>query len=80
MIGNCQKGYGQMLARGFAEIPESYRSFYSYAYDFLNGKITSDQFLEKHEQNIMDNFEQGLANAEIGYGDLENPANEPTGK
>ena len=80
MIGNCQKGYGQMLARGFAEIPESYRSFYSYAYDFLNGKITSDQFLEKHEQNIMDNFETGLNNAEIGYGDLENPANEPTGK
>jgi ABC-type glycerol-3-phosphate transport system substrate-binding protein len=79
MIGNCQKDYGQALARGLAEIPESYRAFYNYCYDYLNGKITVDNFLEQHEQNIRDYFEQAMTNAQIGYSDLENPANEPTG-
>lgn len=80
MIGNCQKGYGQALARGFAEIPESYRAFYDYSYRYLTGAIDVDQFLEEHEQNIMDNFETGMVTSNIGYSDLENPANEPTGQ
>ena len=80
MIGNCQKDYGQALARGFAEIAESYRSFYNYSYDYLTGTIDVDNFLEQHQQNIMSNLEQGMANAEIGLSDLENPASEPTGQ
>lgn len=80
MIGNCQKGYGQALARGFAEIPESYRAFYDYCYRYLTGAIDVDQFLTEHQQNIMTNFETGMVNSQIGYSDLENPANEPTGE
>lgn len=80
MIGNVQKGYGQALARGFAEIPESYRAFYDYCYRYLTGAIDVDQFLVEHEQNIMDNFETGMVNTQIGYSDLDNPANEPTGE
>lgn len=80
MIGNCQKSYGQSLARGFCEIPESYRSFYQYCYDYLTGSINVDEFLDQHQKNMDDNFETGMKNNEIGYSDLENPANEPTGE
>lgn len=80
MIGNVQKSYGQSLARGFAEIPESYRAFYDYCLEFLQGKIDVDQFLEKHQANIDENFETGMTNSKITLEDLANPANEPTGE
>lgn len=80
MIGNCQKSYGNSLARGFCEIQESMRAFYDYSYDFLRGDITVDQFLEKHQANMDEFFEQGMTNSKITLEDLENPANEPTGE
>ncbi len=80
MIGNCQKSYGNSLARGFNEIPESYRAFYDYCLELLQGKIDVDTFLEKHQANIDENFETGMTNSKITLEDLENPANEPTGE
>ena len=80
MIGNCQKSYGNSLARGFGEIAESYRSFYNYSYDYLTGAIDVDNFLQQHQQNIMDNLEQAMSNENISFNDLENPASEPTGE
>lgn len=80
MIGNVQKSYGQSLARGFAEIPESYRAFYDYCLEFLQGKIDVDAFLQKHQANIDEHFETGMTNSKITLEDLENPANEPTGE
>lgn len=80
MIGNCQKSYGNSLARGFGEIAESYRSFYNYSYDYLTGAIDVDNFLQQHQQNIMDNLEQAMSNEHISFNDLENPASEPTGE
>lgn len=80
MVGNCQKSYGNSLARGFCEIQESMRDFYDYSYDFLRGTITVDQFAEKHQANMEQYFKQGMENSKITFEDLENPANEPTGE
>ncbi len=80
LVGNCQKEYCQTLSRGFAGIPESYRSFYNYCYDYLSGSIDVDQWIELHQKNIDDNFEEGMKSKGLSYSDLENPANEPTGE
>ena len=80
LVGNCQKEYCQTLSRGFAGIPESYRSFYNYCYDYLSGSIDVDQWIELHQKNIDDNFEEGMKSKGLSYSDHENPANEPTGE
>lgn len=80
-IGNCQKGQGQMMARGApGDVQESLRDWYQYTQDFFNGKINVDQWAAKHKENILKYFPQALKAAKINESDLNNPQNAPTGK
>jgi ABC-type glycerol-3-phosphate transport system substrate-binding protein len=83
-IGNAQKGYSQMLARGMAgsagDIQESYRAFYDYSYDFLNGDITVDDWVKKHQENVDTYLQTAMETSGISEKDLENPQNAPTGQ
>lgn len=80
-IGNCQKGYGQMVARGApGDVQESLREWYQYTQDLFTGKITADTWAAKHKANIMKYFNDALKAAKINPSDLDNPANAPTGK
>lgn len=83
-VGNCQKGSGCKIARGMSgvngDIQESYRLFYDYAYKYLTGEITVDQFLEEHKANILQYLPEALSTSNISENDLENPQNEPTGE
>lgn len=80
-IGNCQKGYGQMMARGApGDVQNSLRDWYDYSQQFLTGKISIDEWASKHKENIMKYLDDSLAAATISRADLENPQNEPTGK
>lgn len=79
-IGNCQKDFNNLLARGIGESAETFRNFYDYSYQYLTGAITVDEWAEKHEQNIMDNLENAMEEKGVGLSDLENPANEPIGE
>ncbi len=83
-IGNAQKGYSQMLARGMAgsagDIQESYRAFYDYSYDYLNGNITVDDWVKKHQENVNTYLPTAMETSGISEKDLENPQNAPTGQ
>lgn len=83
-VGNSQKGYGQMLARGLAgtsgDIQESYRAFYDYSYDFLNGDITVEDWAKKHQENINTYLPTAMETSGVSEKDLENPQNAPTGQ
>ena len=80
MIGNAQKGKGQMLARGLGDIADSTRVYYDNAYSFLTGSITVDEYVQKQEQNMLDHLDECLANNGISRSDLEHPELEPTGE
>jgi len=80
-VGNTQKGYGQMMARGApGDVQNSLREWYDYSQQFLNGKITVDEWAAKHKENVMKYLDDSLAAAKISRTDLDNPQNEPTGK
>ncbi|WP_165443923.1 ABC transporter substrate-binding protein [Lachnoclostridium sp. Marseille-P6806] len=78
-IGNVQKDFNNLLARGIGESAETFRDFYQYSYDYLSGAITVDEWAEKHEQNIMNHVLDAMAAKGVGESDLANPQNEPTG-
>ena len=80
-IGNSQKGYGQMLARGApGDVQQSLRDWYGYSQEFLNSKITVDQWATKHKANVLKYFADSLKASKINPGDLDTPQNAPTGK
>jgi raffinose/stachyose/melibiose transport system substrate-binding protein len=80
-IGNCQKGYGQMIARGApGDVQQSLRDWYNYSESFLNGEMTVDQWAAKHKANVEKYFTDALKVAQINASDLDNPQNAPTGK
>ena len=80
-VGNTQKGYGQMMARGApGDVQNSLREWYDYSQQFLNGKITVDEWAAKHKENVMKYLDDSLAAAKISRTDLDNPQNEPTGQ
>ncbi len=78
-IGNCQKDFSNTIARGIGESAETFREFYQYSYDFLNGKISVDEWAEDHENNIMEHLDDAMEANGIGENDLQSPQNEPTG-
>jgi ABC-type glycerol-3-phosphate transport system substrate-binding protein len=79
-IGNVQKAYGQMLARGIGEIQEAYRAFYDYSYNYLSGRTTIDQWLTSHKATTTQYFDQALLSNKMSRTDLGNPQNAPTGQ
>lgn len=80
-IGNCQKGYGQMMARGApGDVQQSLRDWYDYSQKFLSGKITIEDWAAQHKANVTKYFSDSLAAAKINATDLDNPQNAPTGK
>lgn len=79
-IGNCQKNYGNSLARGFCELPESTREYYNNAYEFLSGATTVEDFIAGQVKNFETYFEIGLDTQGMTLEDLENPAVEPAGE
>lgn len=78
-IGNCQKDFSNTLARGIGESAETFREFYQYSYDYLNGKISIDEWAKDHENNIMEHVVAAMEDNGIGENDLQSPQNEPTG-
>jgi ABC-type glycerol-3-phosphate transport system substrate-binding protein len=78
-IGNCQKGFCQALARGIGDDQEALRAWYTYSMDFLDGKITVDEWAEMHQANQTQYAPNVMAASKISMTDLENPQNEPTG-
>ena len=61
-IGNVQKGLGQKLARGIDDNQEALRAWYGYTSDFLNGKISIDEWGDMNQENQM---KYGLVQMEI---------------
>ena len=78
-IGNAQKGYLNVFAKGVPLIDESGREFYNDSYEFFMGKITIDEMLARFQANL----EKYLPSLMVGLGisekDIENPANAPVG-
>jgi hypothetical protein len=79
-IGNVQKGFGQGLARGIADIQEALRAYYDYSYNYLSGRITVDQWLASHKASTLQYLDQAMTAYKISRNDLRNPQNAPTGQ
>lgn len=80
-IGNCQKGFGQMIARGAPnDVQQSLRDWYNYSEQFLNGEISVDQWASSHKANVSKYFNDSLKAAGVNASDLDNPQNAPTGQ
>ena len=78
-IGNVQKGYGQALARGVGDNQEALRAWYTYSMDFLDGKISVDEWAEQHQANQLKYAPEVMKAGKVSMNDLETPENEPTG-
>lgn len=78
-IGNVQKGFGQALARGIGDNQEALRAWYGYSMDFLNGKISVDEWASMHQENQLKYAPDVMASSKISMTDLETPENEPIG-
>ncbi|NLG24035.1 MAG: extracellular solute-binding protein [Clostridiales bacterium] len=79
-IGNCQKGFGQALARGIGDNQEALRAWYGYSMDLLNGKIDIDTWGAMHQENQMKYLPEVLKAGKMNPSDLDNPQNAPTGE
>ncbi len=78
-IGNAQKGYLNVFAKGVPLIDESGREFYNNTYEYFMGNITVDEMLARSQANLekyLPILMQGLG---ISEKDIENPANAPVG-
>jgi hypothetical protein len=83
-IGNSDKDFNIVVNWGMqgsgGDIMESFRLFYDYAYNYLSGKTTIDQFLVSHKANINQYLDQAMTSSRISRNDLNNPQNAPTGQ
>ena len=71
-IGNCQKGYGQMLARGIGDVQEALRDWYNISQQFLEGEITVDEWAEQNQEIQMSYVETAMGSG-ISMEDLLRP-------
>jgi ABC-type glycerol-3-phosphate transport system substrate-binding protein len=83
-IGNSDKNFNIVVNWGMqgsgGDIMESFRLFYDYAYSYLSGKTSVDQFLASHKANINQYLDQAMSASGISRNDLNNPQNAPTGQ
>jgi ABC-type glycerol-3-phosphate transport system substrate-binding protein len=83
-IGNGDKNFNIAVNWGIqgtgGDIMESFRLFYDYAYSYLAGRITVDQFLIRHKANIDQYLNQAMTDSGISRNDLNNPQNAPSGQ
>jgi raffinose/stachyose/melibiose transport system substrate-binding protein len=83
-VGNGQKGFGNMLARGAksnkGDIDTSYREWYKYTQDFFTGKIDVNKWATLHKANFIKYLPEMMKNSGISENDLKNPQTAPSGK
>jgi len=73
--------YSTLLFRGvnnMGAIPEFAREVYNYDKDYLEGKITIDEWGKRHQQNVVNNFSKFLEVFKINPNDLKTPEKQPT--
>lgn len=74
--------YTTFLFRGgnnMGSLPEFAREVYNNARDLFMGAIDADEWGDRHEQNIRDNFDRILEIFQINPDDLDHPERQPTG-
>lgn len=78
-IGNAQKPYGNALARGLMDDPESTRKYYDLAQQCLTGAITPEEYAKSMAEQHMQYFEVAMPK-DIAMSDLAHPELEPVGQ
>lgn len=76
-IGNCQKGFGAMLARGLGDKNESLQEWYTYSHELFNGQIDVEQWATLHQENQLRYAPEIMETYHISMDDLANPQNNP---
>jgi len=73
--------YSTILFRGgnnMGAIPEYAREVYNYTKDYFDGKITNDEWGNKHQQNVVDNYQKLLEIFKLNPKDLKTPEKQPS--
>ena len=78
-IGNVQVGYAYCFASSVPYITESAREFDNMAYEYLNGRMSVDDFMSGANANILKYLPYLQQALNISDADIQNPANAPVG-
>jgi len=78
-IGNVQTGYAYAFATAVPYVNESAREFNNFAYEYLNGRMTLEDFVSKVDENMAKYIPYLQQALNISDADLENPGNAPVG-
>lgn len=78
-IGNVQCGYAVCFATSVPYVTESAREFDNMAYEYLNGRMSLDDFMTQANANILKYLPYLQQALNISDADIENPANAPVG-
>lgn len=78
-IGNVQVGYAYCFATSVPYVAESAREFDNMAYEYLNGRLSLEDFLSQAQGNMIKYLPYLQQALNISDADIENPANAPAG-
>ena len=80
-VGNYEKpgAPGDAVARGFFKYEETKREWSIMVQEFFEGKLTAEEFAERYQDLLDDNFDGLLEFLNLTHEDLDNPEKRPPG-
>ena len=80
-IGNYEKpgAPGDAVARGFFKYEETKREWSIMVQEFFEGKMTAEEFADRYQTLLEDNFDGMLEFLNLTHEDLDNPEKRPPG-
>lgn len=78
LIGNTEKDLpGSYRSRGVADYQPTVREWVDLAQQYFNDEISLDDFLERYQESLMNNFDALLEHQNLTPEDLEDPSKRP---
>ena len=78
LIGNTEKDTaGTYRARGVSDYQPTVREWVDLAHQYFLEEITLDEFLDRYQQSLLDNFDGIMEHMNITPEDLEDPSRKP---
>jgi ABC-type glycerol-3-phosphate transport system substrate-binding protein len=78
LIGNTEKdNAGSYRSRGVGDYQPTVREWVDLAQQYFTDVITLDEFLERYQESLMNNFDGILEHSNLTQEDLEDPSKRP---
>jgi len=81
LLGDAGGSNGGRMGRGVpSDVQESLRDWYTYTYEYLVGNIDIDEWGRRNQANAETYMPSAMPGMGVGFSDLDNPQNRPTGQ